>query len=75
MAERLLARPFSSQEREIVQSVLVDLESHYKEKPDDAKELIGVGESEPSKDLEPTTLAAYTMVANQLMNLDEVLNK
>ena len=75
MAERLLARPFSSQEREIVQSVLVDLESHYKDKPDDAKELIGVGESEPSKDLEPTTLAAYTMVANQLMNLDEVLNK
>jgi hypothetical protein len=34
-----------------------------------------VGESKPNEHLEPTTVAAYTMVVNQLMNLDEVLNK
>ena len=34
-----------------------------------------VGESKPRPGLEPTQLAAWTMLANALMNLDEVLNK
>ena len=31
--------------------------------------------SVPDASLDKSTLAAYTMVANELMNLDEVLNK
>jgi hypothetical protein len=34
-----------------------------------------VGESDPDKSLDPKELAAWTMLANELMNLDEVLNK
>jgi hypothetical protein len=34
-----------------------------------------VGESKPDPKLDKVQLAALTMVANQLMNLDEVLNK
>ena len=30
---------------------------------------------QPDPKLDPATLAAWTMLANQLMNLDEVLNK
>ncbi len=37
--------------------------------------LITVGESKADANLDQPTLAAYTMVANELMNLDEVLNK
>ena len=37
--------------------------------------LIAVGESTADASLDQPALAAYTMVANQLMNLDEVLNK
>jgi hypothetical protein len=37
--------------------------------------LIKVGESPADPSLEPVLLAAYTMVANQMLNLDEVLNK
>jgi hypothetical protein len=37
--------------------------------------LIKVGESKADASLDKPTLAAYTMMANQLMNLDEVLNK
>ena len=40
-----------------------------------AKKLIAVGESKPTDEVPAAQLAAMTMVANQLMNLDEVLNK
>ena len=34
-----------------------------------------MGESMADKSLAPETLAAYTMLTNQMLNLDEVLNK
>jgi mono/diheme cytochrome c family protein len=40
-----------------------------------AKGLISVGETKPSPSLDPRELAAWTMVANLVLNLDEVLNK
>jgi hypothetical protein len=40
-----------------------------------AKVLIAVGESKPDATLNPSELAAWTMVANLVLNLDEVLNK
>ena len=36
---------------------------------------MAVGESKADPALDPPTLAAWTMLANELMNLDEVLNK
>jgi hypothetical protein len=40
-----------------------------------ARKLIAVGESKPDGTLKPSELAAWTMVANLILNLDEVLNK
>jgi hypothetical protein len=40
-----------------------------------AKKLIAVGELKPEDKLNPSELAAWTMVANLVLNLDEVLNK
>jgi mono/diheme cytochrome c family protein len=40
-----------------------------------AKKLITVGETKPDASLNPTDLAAWTMVANLVLNLDEVINK
>ena len=37
--------------------------------------LIAVGETKPDPKLDPTALASWTMVCNEMMNLDEVLNK
>jgi hypothetical protein len=34
-----------------------------------------VGETTPDPKLNPSELAAYTMVANLVLNLDEVMNK
>lgn len=75
MAEQLIARPLNAKERKIVESGLRYLLAHYQESPEDAAALIKVGESKAAASFDKPTLAAYTMVANQLMNLDEVLNK
>jgi hypothetical protein len=71
----LAARRLEDSERAIVTASLADLLAYYEAHPDDAAELLSVGESKPDENLEPATLAAWTMLTNQLMNLDEVLNK
>jgi hypothetical protein len=75
MARRLLARPLAPQEIAVVRGVVEDLLAHYRSHPDEAKKLVNVGESRPDAALDVPTLAAWTMTANQLMNLDEVLTK
>jgi hypothetical protein len=75
MAERVLARRLRANERRIVEDTLKDMLEHYRESLNDTAALLGVGESKPNPKLDRPTLAAYTMVANQLLNLDEVLNK
>jgi hypothetical protein len=75
MAERLLARPLTAKELSIVKGTLQETLACYEQQPDAAKQLLAVGESKASEKLPAPRLAAMTMVANQLMNLDEVLNK
>jgi hypothetical protein len=40
-----------------------------------AKKLIAIGETQPDPALNASELAAWTMVANLVLNLDEVLSK
>src|SRR5262249_26984692 len=75
VAKRLLARPLGAEERGVVQDTLRDLLAFYQASPKDAQRLITVGESRPDASLDVPTLAAWTMLTNQMMNLDEVLNK
>jgi hypothetical protein len=75
LAKRLLARPFRDNELLIVKGTLNKLRAHYKAKPEEAQKLIAFGESKADAKLDPSELATWTMLANQLMNLDEVLNK
>ena len=48
---------------------------HYRKNVEAAKQLVAVGESKPDAQLDPIELAAWTMTANLVLNLDEVLNK
>jgi hypothetical protein len=75
LARRLLARPFRAEEVSVVAATLNDLQAFYGSHPEDARKLIAVGDSRADASLDVATLAAYTMLANQLLNLDEVLNK
>jgi hypothetical protein len=75
IAARLLSRPLKAEEKAIVLNSQGELQDHYKASAEDAKALLAVGESKPDSSLDGATLAAWTMVCNELMNLDEVLNK
>jgi hypothetical protein len=74
-ARRLLARSLRPQEEDLLLSSLDRLTAYFKAHPEGAKELLKVGESPVDAKLDPTTLAAWTMLTNEMMNLDEVLNK
>jgi hypothetical protein len=75
MASRLLARDLTDKERTIALQSYHDYLSYYKSEPRDAAKLIAVGDSKPLSNLSPPQLAAMTMLANELLNLDEVLVK
>jgi hypothetical protein len=64
-----------TEERTIIAKSLKTLAEHYRANPKEAQTLITVGESKPDTTINPAELAAWTMLTNQLMNLDEVLNK
>ncbi len=75
MAERVLSRPLTSKELGIVKRTLQEMQAFYAQDAETAKQFLTVGESKPSDKIPAPQLAAMTMVANQLMNLDEALNK
>ena len=75
LARRILCRPLHENESAILAGVKKDLLAYYKEHPDDARKLLTVGEFKNNDKLDPSQLATWTMVANQLFNLDETLNK
>ena len=75
IARRLLARSLDAEEKAVVRQSLAGLEAFYKGDARAAKQLIAVGEAKADPAIAPEQLAAWTMLVNQLMNLDEVLNK
>ncbi|HLW64261.1 MAG TPA: PSD1 and planctomycete cytochrome C domain-containing protein [Gemmataceae bacterium] len=56
-------------------AMLHDYSAIYTKNPEAAKKLIAIGETKPDAKLAPAELAAWTMEANLILNLDEVLNK
>jgi hypothetical protein len=75
LAQHLLLRSLRSEEFPILKQTLTDLTDYYKANPKDAGALVAVGDSKADPAIAPETLAAWTMLTNQMMNLDEVLNK
>nr|MCU0710061.1 DUF1553 domain-containing protein [Pirellula sp.] len=75
IAVKLMGRPFRGEELGVVQASLDELIANYRTNADAAKELLAMGETRSSDQVDPAELAAWTMVVNMLMNLDEVLTK
>jgi hypothetical protein len=69
------ARYPNATEKAILKATLEKHLARYKQNPEAAKKLISVGESPVNEKLDAPELAAYSMVANLLLNLDETLNK
>ena len=62
-------------ERSVLRDDLARHRAHYTDHPDDAKALLGVGESKADPALDPIDHAALTAVANMILNLHEATNK
>lgn len=75
LAAKLLARNFNEAELKIAQSTFDQLLTHYQAHADQAEQLVRVGETPQNDKLPVAELAAWTMTVNQLLNLDETLNK
>ena len=75
IADRTLCRPLAEDERAIVLAAYRDFVGHYQQAPEAATQLLEVGETEPADGFDPAAVAAWTMVASEMFNLDEVLNK
>ncbi|MCA9106928.1 MAG: PSD1 domain-containing protein [Planctomycetales bacterium] len=75
---RVLIRPPSDREREILAAAFERHRLHFGEHPQQAEELLAFGETpspSPALTYDPTTRAALTMVVSTLLNLDETLSK
>ena len=65
----------NAQEAEIIRQSVEKHLAAYTAKPEEAQKAISYGESKPDEKLNPAELAAWTMAANLVMNLDEGVTK
>jgi hypothetical protein len=69
------ARQPDAAEAKIIANVLAGHRERFAKDTEAATKLIAFGESKADPNLQPVELAAWTLVANLLLNLDEVINK
>jgi len=70
-----LSRKPSAEEISVVQGALGKFLAEYSQSANAAKKVIHNGESKPKAGLPQTELAAWTLVANLILNLDETINR
>ena len=75
IAARLLGRTLTETECKTILETLQSAIAIYQKTPAEATKLISVGASKADPALPPAELAAWTLIANQIFNLDEALTK
>ena len=75
IAMRLLARTPDDRERAVLKASLADFSGVFRAEPEEAKKLISIGATPPPNDADPSELAAWTLVASQILNMDECVTR
>jgi hypothetical protein len=75
MFRLVLARYPDAQEFAELGSAFKDLTAHYTKQPEAAKQLIAIGAAQVDPGMNPSDLAAWTMMGNVILNLDEAITK
>ncbi len=75
MFRLLTARYPGKKESVILNASLDKIRQVYSANPKEAEELLKLGESAADESIEKVELASWTLLANQLLNLDEVITK
>ncbi len=70
-----LASTLDPERKSILVDGLAEYKRHFQRNKDDAAALIRVGDSEPDVSIQAPELAAYTMLASVMLNLDEVITR
>ena len=73
--KNVTARDPEPGELKIATNALTQHQNRYESDEKSATDLVSYGESKPDSEVSSAELAAYTMVANLLLNLDETVNK
>jgi len=75
LSRATLGRPLDPQEQAILERSRQAFVQRFEAQPASAKLLLTVGATPVNPSLNPRELAAWTMIASQLLNLDEFLTK
>lgn len=75
MLRTVLSQPADPEDVTEIIAAVSEFRSLFEQQPEAATELICTGETVPQESLNPTELAAWTLVANTLMNRDDFVNK
>ena len=71
----VLARKPEPEEMAVLQKQLASHILRYQQDAEAAKKLIAIGESKAKPELDPALLAAHTLVASTVLNLDETVSR
>jgi hypothetical protein len=75
LSELLLSREPSAKMTSMLMDSYEQMKKHYDADPKAAHALLGVGESKANASIPAPELAAWTMVASEMLNLDETVTK
>ena len=75
ISERLLSRKLDTAEKGYVKETLDAAVSYYISKPEEARLAISTGESKAPETIPAPELAAWSLVASQIFNLDETVTR
>ena len=75
MMRRLLARSADPDESRILQTAFDKFQARFRENPESARLLIATGDSIPNPSHDPVGLASWTLLANLLLNRDDLITK
>ena len=75
MTSLLINRVLDADERETVRKSHADYLAVFKDKPENAKDFVSTGSTPLPENADLTELAAWTLVASKILNLDETLTR
>jgi hypothetical protein len=75
MSEILLSHVPSAPMVKVLEGSVSQMEKHYAANPKAARDLVSVGEKKSDASIPTPELAAWTMVASEMLNLDETVTK
>ena len=73
--QKCMSRPASDEELAIIKKLLSDQRERFKDSPEKATQLLKVGESQRDESIDAVEHAAWTVIAQMILNLDETLTR